>query len=118
MKQANQVKSPSEQRGTPTTSSGGQQQQQLNMEMVRKGGLNKQALMPASSEISRENVAAMLDLPDYTASSPGPGETVFHTSTSHMVHRCGLCGEDLFTATALARHTVLAHSSKKQKTEA
>jgi len=117
MKQANQVKSPSEQRGTPTTSSGGQQQQQLNMEMVRKGGLNKQAL-PPSSEISRENVAAMLDLPDYTASSPGPGETVFHTSTSHMVHRCGLCGEDLFTATALARHTVLAHSNKKQKTEA
>ena len=29
----------------------------------------------------------MLDLPDYTASSPGPGEKVFHTSTSHMVHR-------------------------------
>ena len=35
----------------------------------------------------RENVAATLDLPDYTASTPGPGETVFHTSTSHMVHR-------------------------------
>ena len=35
----------------------------------------------------RDSAAAMLDLPDYTASSPGPGEKVFHTSTSHMVHR-------------------------------
>jgi len=84
------------------------------MEMVRKGGLNKQAL-PPSSEVSRENVAALLDLPDYTASTPGPGEQVFHTSTSHMVHRCGLCGEDLFSATALERHTVAEHSNKKQK---
>ena len=76
----------------------------------------------------RENVAALLDLPDYTASTPGPGEIVFHTSTSHMVHRydllvnpvltlfrCGLCGEDLFSATALERHTVAEHSNKKQK---
>merc|ERR1719341_2002342 len=106
MRQANQVISPT------TTASGGQQQ--LNMEMVRKGGLNKQAL-PPSSEVSRENVAALLDLPDYTASTPGPGEIVFHTSTSHMVHRCGLCGEDLFSATALERHTVAEHSNKKQK---
>jgi len=113
MRQANQVISPIQQRGTPTTASGGQQQQ-LNMEMVRKGGLNKQAL-PPSSEVSRENVAALLDLPDYTASTPGPGEQVFHTSTSHMVHRCGLCGEDLFSATALERHTVAEHSNKKQK---
>ena len=100
MKQSNV--SPTEKRGEKGTPSGGQQPQQLNMEMVRKGGFSKQAL-PSLSGISRfpvlyqqslvfslkirENVAAMLDLPDYTASNPGPGETVFHTSTSHMVHR-------------------------------
>jgi len=112
MKQSNVSPTEKRERGTPASSGGGPQQ--LNMEMVRKGGLNKQAL-PSASEISRENVAAMLDLPDYTASNPGPGETVFHTSTSHMVHRCGLCGEDLFSAAALERHTVMAHSNKKQK---
>ena len=37
----------------------------------------------------------MLDLPDYTASSPGPGEKVFHTSTSHMVHRYSIIYHDI-----------------------
>jgi len=90
---------------TTSSASGGQQ---LNMEMVRMGGITKQAL---PRELS---AAAVLDLPDYTSSSPGPGEHTFHTSTSHLVNRCSVCGEDLLSAAALERHMVCAHSESKK----
>jgi len=68
---------------------------------------------PGPEVAPQPEVGGPLDLPEVAMSAPGPGERAFPSSTSHLVHRCSGCGEDLLSRAALEKHMVVAHSGKR-----